>query len=269
MTKTAKYLLFTFITSWIIQVIGSNDYNSGGMAGAVSLSYSMSLCMLMPTFGVLFAGADIRKFGWKPNIEKNIKLLLSAWLMPTVFQITGAAFYYIIFPDDFDASGEFFKSTNPSVLAELEKSGNSYGIYVIKEIFYSLTSFYTFLAIFSGLGEEIGWRGFLYPELKKSFGETKGAPLPGLFAFCIFTVTTGIISDYLFEKSKSIWFPAIFHGLVNSTVNPNMLRGGEHFERTIFGPVSIGLISVVPTALFAAGILCLKNRRESTEYTDF
>ncbi len=284
MSKITKYLLFTFITSWTFQIIGSHDFNLESTAGMISFSQSVSLCMFMPMLGAFFANANIRNMGWKPNFEKNIKPILFAWLMPTVFQIVGAAFYYIVFPEDFDNSGAVLRDMSPSAFAEFEKSGSSYGVYIVKEIFYSLTSFYTFLAVFMGLGEEIGWRGFLFSELKKSLGRTKGvllgglihgawhfplmllvgyeygkdyigAPLLGLFAFCIFTVVTGIISDYLYEKSNSIWLPALFHGSVNSTINPYLLRGNEHLERSIFGPVSIGLISVIPMELFAAGIL--------------
>lgn len=289
MSKITKYLLFTFITSWIIQIIGAHDFNLESTAGMVSFSHSVSLCMLMPMLGVLFARANIRDMGWNPNIEKNIKLILFAWLMPTVFQIAGAACYYIVFPEDFDASGAILSEIDPYKFAEFENSGSSYGVYIVKEIFYSLTSFYTCLAVVMGLGEEIGWRGFLFPELKKSLGRTKGvllggvihgawhfplmllmgyeygkyyigAPLLGLFAFCIFTVTTGIISDYLYERSHTIWLPALFHGAVNSTVSPYLLRTNEHIERTIFGPLSIGLISVIPMALFAAGIIYMDHR---------
>ncbi|MCM1313891.1 MAG: CPBP family intramembrane metalloprotease [Prevotella sp.] len=299
MSKITKYLLFTFITSWTFQIIGSHDFNLESIAGMTSFSQSVALCMLMPTFGAFFAKADIRNMGWKLNFEDNKKLILFAWLMPTVFEIAGATFYYIMFPEDFDTSGAILKDIDPSAFAELEKTGSSYGAYIAKEIFYSLTSFYTFVAVFMGLGEEIGWRGFLFPELKKSLGRTKGvliggvihgvwhfplmlfvgyeygkdyigAPLLGLFTFCIFTVTTGIISDYLYEKSYSIWLPAIFHGLINSTINPCLLRGNEHTERSIFGPVSIGLISVMPMALFAAGILYIDFRStDSISETDF
>lgn len=299
MSKIIKYIFFTFITSWAFQIIGSHDFNLESTAGMISFGQAVSSCMFMPTLGAFFARADIRNMGWKPNFKKNIKLILFAWLMPTVFQIAGAVFYYGWFPEDFDASGTLLRDMYPSSFAEFEKSGNSYGFYIVKEIFYSLTSLYTFISIFMGLGEEIGWRGFLFPELKKSFGRIKGvllggvihgvwhfplillvgyeygkdyigAPLLGLFTFCIFTVTTGIISDYLYEKSHSIWLSAIFHGLVNSTVNPYLLRGSENLERSIFGPVSIGLISVIPMALFAAGILYIDSRSiDSMTETDF
>ena len=49
-----------------------------------------------------------------------------------------------------------------------------------------------------------------------------GAPVMGLLAFCVFTVSTGIISYHLYEKSYSIWLPALFHGAVNTVFNPYM-----------------------------------------------
>lgn len=294
MPKITKYLLFTFITSWAIQIIGCRDYNLESNAGMMSFSQAVSLCMFMPMLGALFARANIRDMGWKPNFEKNLKPILFAWLMPTVFQLAGAACYFIVFPKDLDTSGEILREIDPSAFAEFEESGSSYGVYIAKEIFYSLTSFYTCLSVLMGLGEEIGWRGFLFPELKKSLGRTKGvllggvihgawhfplmllvgyeygkdyigAPLLGLFAFCIFTVTTGIISDYLYERSRSIWLPALFHGAVNSTISPYLLRGNEHLERSVLGPLDIGLISVIPMALVAAGILYFDSRSTDWE----
>lgn len=229
--------------------------------------------------------------GWKSDFEKNIKSILFALLMPIVFELAGAALYFLVFPEDFDVTGAFLRETDPSAFEELEKSGGSYVEYAVKEIFYSLNLFYIAYATFWGLCEEIGWRGFLYPELKKYVGRTKGvllggvihgvwhfplmlligleygmyyigAPFLRLFTFCIFTVSTGIISDYLYRKSHSIWLPAIFHGAVNSTFNPYIIRGTEHLERSIFGPANVGLISVVPIVIAAVYILCTENRRE-------
>lgn len=289
MTKIKKYLIFTFLTSWTIQIIGAHDLSLDNYAGLMSFSHAVSFCMLMPTLGTLFARADIRGMGWLPDIEKNIRPILLAWLAPTFFQLAGSALYYLVFPDDIDMTGALLREIDPADFEDLKNSGGSYGVYIAKEIFFSLTSFYTFLAVFMGLGEEIGWRGFLYPELKRIFGRINGvlmggvihgiwhfplmllvgyeygtnyigAPFLGLFAFCIFTVTTGIIADFLYEKTHSIWLPALFHGSIDSTFNPYLLGGNE--RRTIFGPVSIGLISVIPMALFAAGILYNEKRKK-------
>ena len=297
MSKITKYIVFTFIATWTITMIGVKDFNSGGTAGLISFSYATNLGMAMPTIGALVAKANIREMGWKPRLSNNVNLLFFAWLAPTVFSLIGALLYFIVFPEDFNATGAILKENEPAVFAELEANGSSYTGYIVSEIFKSLISIKTFVAVFWGLGEEIGWRGFFYPELKKYIGRTKalllggvvhgawhfplmllvgyeygydyiGAPFLGLFAFCIFTVSTGIISDYLYVKSNSIWFPAIFHGTINSSINPYLLRGLEHPERTIFGPADIGLISVIPIVTVAAAILYIENRRENMEYSE-
>lgn len=291
MSKFAKYLLFTFISAWILMAIGIHDRNLGSTAGDMSFGRMLALAMFMPTLGVLFAGGKFRDMGWKPDFSRNWRLVLIAWFMPTVFQIAGAVLYYMIFPEDLELSGTFLREADPSAFEELEKSGSSYMGYVAKEIFYSLTSFYTFLAVFLGLGEEIGWRGFMFPALKEGMGRTRGlliggvihgawhfpvmlfagyeygwdyigAPLLGLPVFCIFTVSTGVISFWLYERSESIWLPAIAHGAVNSAFNPYMLGGNE--RRTVFGPSMIGLIGVIPFAAFAVYLLCTWDKR--TEY---
>ena len=294
MSKIMKYLLFTFISAYFLQIIASHDFNLDNYAGMMSAGGTISFCMFMPAVGTFIAGANIRSFGWKPDFSEHKKLILLAWLLPTVTQLLGAVLYYLVFPDEFDTTGIFLQETNPETLKELENSGNSYISYVIKEIFYSFTSPNIIISVFLGLGEEIGWRGFLFPELKNNLGRIKGlllggvihgawhfplmlligyeygkeyigAPLLGLFAFCVFTTATGIVSDFLYEKSECIWLPAIFHGSVNSSFNPYMLNTCEHGEHSVFGPVDIGLISVLPMLFFALNILYCESRRESTE----
>ena len=295
MTKLTKYLLFTFISSWILFVIGSSDHSKGSVAGDMGFSYATSLCMFMPTIGALVAKEDFRKMGWNPKLDKNIKPALIAWLSPTVFQIIGAVCYYIVFPKDLDTSGAFMKEFFPHDFELYEKCGSSFVRFYAKETLASLTSFYLIPAVVLGLGEEIGWRGCMFPELKERFGYTKGvliggaihgawhfplmlligyeygkdyigAPLLGLFAFCVFSVATGIISDFLYEKSHSIWYSGLFHGCINSTVNVFLLGADE--RRTIFGPSDIGLVAVIPIVLFAAGIIYFKNRNADMEFEE-
>jgi len=95
------------------------------------------------------------------------------------------------------------------------------------------------LNIFIFLGEEVGWRGFLYPNLISIYGK-KGlifggliwgvwhTPMIyffdlnfgknhhlGLIFMTIFCVLTGIILQYIYEKSNSIYSVALMHGMLN------------------------------------------------------
>jgi len=71
MSKFAKYLLFTFISAWILMAIGIHDRNPGSMAGNMSFGRMLALAMFMPALGVLFAGGKFRDMGWKPDFSRR------------------------------------------------------------------------------------------------------------------------------------------------------------------------------------------------------
>ena len=292
-----KYLLFTFISTWIISAIGYHDANLGTMAGDLSFSSALALCMLMPALGALLAKANFKEIGWRLKLSKNWKYIVFAWLAPTVFQIIGAVFYFLVFPDDFAPAEAFQRFMSDTEYEEFKQNGSPYTAFIGKEIFFSLTSFGIFQAILSGLGEEIGWRGFMFPELKVGYGRTKGlligglihgawhfpamilvgyeygkdyigAPLLGLLIFPLFTISTGIISDFLYVRSGSIWLPAILHGAVNAEISPSIFMSKGHSERSIFGPVDVGLIGMLPMLICAAFLLWYQHKREQLEFEE-
>lgn len=298
MTKLCKYLVFTFTASWLIMLIGLSDRHQGGFGAAVSMGMSMMLSMLMPALGAFIAGGNFRDMGWNPEIQTNKRLILLAWLSPTVLELAGSVLYYLIFPSDFDLSGNILRYFDSSAYSELLESGGSYVGYILKEILFSMISPRLCYGLFLALGEEIGWRGFLFPELDSRFGRTKGAliggiihgiwhfpliifagfeygdaylgaPVMGPLVFCAFTISTGIISYYLYRKSFSIWLPALFHAAFNAAFNPSLMRGTEHQERTIFGPASVGMISVIPTAVFAFYLIYREYKQENDEFASF
>ena len=297
MSKLKKYLIATFTLCCIILIPGIHDHNLGTFTGNANFSTSLMLCMFTPTVGALIAGADFREMGWRLHSGRNKKWILLAWLLPTVFAVTGAFCYYLVFPEDFAPAVAFERMLGEEEFKEFQADGSHYLGYISMAFFESVTSFNTFVAIIFGLGEEIGWRGYMFKELKSWLGRTKGvllggvihgawhfpvmifagyeygrdyygAPLLGLFTFCIFTVSTGIISDWLYEKSGSIWLPAISHGLTNAAISGRMVLGNDHPRRVIFGPAEIGLIGVIPIALFAAGVLYWQHKEDRLEFEE-
>lgn len=295
MTKLTKYLIFTFAVPWIIMIIGYNAFNSGTASGDSLYNNSLALCMFIPTIGAFIVKANIKGMGWNPKIEKNWKFLLIAWLAPTVLQILGAICYYIVFPDDLDTSGGFLKEYDPDEFERFKECGSSFVKYYAKEILNSLMACDLMISTVLGLGEEIGWRGFMYPELKERFGYTKGvllggvihgawhfpvmllmgyeygkdyigAPLLGLFAFCVYTTATGVIYSFLYEKSHCILVCAIYHASINAAFNPKYL--GRTELRRVFGPADIGLVAVIPTVLVAAAIIYFRNKNSKMEFDE-
>ena len=179
MPKLAKYLIFTFSAAWLIMIVGVRDLVNAGNAEMLTFSASLRWCMFVPAAGALIAGANFREMGFKPDISKNLKLILFAWLAPTVFELVGAACCFMVFPDDIRIPGVFIEHSDPAAFAELKGHTGAFWWYFTKEVFYSVTSFYLIPGIILGLGEEIGWRGCLFPELKERFGRVRAMLLGG------------------------------------------------------------------------------------------
>ena len=146
-----------------------------------------------------------------------------------------------------------------------------------------------FINMFVALGEEVGWRGAMYPYLKEKFGVTKGrivggtiwgawhwpimifagyeygkeyigAPVLGPIVFCISTVMMGILFDYVYEKTETIWLPSLMHGAVNAFTIFAYLSKPEYADMAIFGPAYIGIISMIPMIIMAV-VICVKQRK--------
>ncbi len=290
-TQVTKYLGWTFGLAYVIQIGAAYLYNNGNREIAQMVVAAM---MFVPALGVLLSGAGLREIGWKPQIRKNVRNILIAWLSPAVLTFLGALLYFLIFPGHFDLSGDYLViSGGPELLEQLEAQGISYPTYVLVTAVACIT-YAPLLNMFVALGEEIGWRGFLYPQLKEKFGRKKGwllggviwgawhwpliwligyeygaaagneagyvgFPIVGMLLFCVITVGLGILHDYLYEKSESIWVPAIFHGAFNAAATiPFTVCLANTGSFRLLGPSPVGLLAAVPL-LIAAGVVFFKR----------
>ena len=98
-----------------------------------------------------------------------------------------------------------------------------------------------FVALIGGIGEELGWRGVLQPELTRRFGPIRGTLLVGViwaywhvpvnlagyndsahpllntlvfFPFVVIAMSFGFA--WLVERSRSVWPAAVAHGMNNT-----------------------------------------------------
>lgn len=141
------------------------------------------------------------------------------------------------------------------------------------------------------IGEEAGWRGVLYPMLKRRLGRVRGriaggviwgvwhwpvmlltgyeygmsywgAPVTGPLLFCLITTAMGILLDLLYEKTGCVWIPALCHGAINAFAGvPTIFLQPAYADRLLLGPLMIGLIGGLPMLLLAAGV-CIKDARQ-------
>ena len=292
--QVVKYLFWTFGLAYAVQIGAAYLWNSVHVTAGQLVVAAM---MFVPTLGVLLSGAKLNGMGWKPLIRKNIKPFLAAWLLPALLTAAGAALYFLVFPGHFDLSRDYLaKSVGEDALAQMEAQGLTLPLYLAVSTAAALT-YAPFINMFLGLGEEIGWRGFLYPQLKARFGRRKGwllggviwgawhwpliwligyeygaaaansvgyagFPVTGMLLFCVIAAGWGILHDWLYEKSGSIWVPSLFHGAINaSAALPLLFCLPDTGSARLLGPAPMGILAGLPF-LAAAAVLLIRRGKE-------
>ena len=281
---TIKYLIWTFLIAWIMQAAVAVLYQSGLAAFGQLL---MTVMMFAPLLGVLLSGQKLSDMGWKPRLKGKIKTLLAAWFLPAALTAIGAVVYFAVFPGHLDLSGDYLASAaGPEVMAQLEVQGLTYPMYILISVIGCLT-YAPLINMIPAVGEEAGWRGFLYPQLKAKFGKGKGRliggviwgiwhwpvmwmigyeygsdyvgfPVVGMLIFCIFTIALGILCDWLYEKTDCIWIPSLFHGAINAAATvPLAICVTNTGSAILLGPAPHGVLAGLPIIL-CAGVLLFK-----------
>ena len=285
--QVVKYLVWTFALAYIIQFCAAPLYKSNRTAGQLVIA----AMMFVPTIGVLLSGAGLKDMGWKPQVRKNIRIILAAWFAPAVLTAAGAALYFLVFPKHFDLSGEYVAAVGGAQAIEQMKSqGISCSMYVMISAVSSIT-YGPLINTFVALGEEIGWRGFLYPQLKAGFGQRKGwllggvvwgawhwpliwligyeygaaagnpagyagFPVSGMLLFCVISTGLGVLHAWLYEKGGSIWAPSLLHGAFNAAAAiPLAVCLANTGSLRLLGPAPVGILSGLPILIIAAVLL--------------
>jgi len=291
--QVVRYLLWTFVIAYIIQFLSALLYSLNRMAGQLVLA----AMMFVPTLGVFLSGAGFSGMGWKPQIRKNIRVILAAWFGPLILTAAGALIYFLLFPRHFDLSGGYLKVlAGEDALEQMKAQGLSYPLYIMVNVISSIT-YAPLINMFAALGEEIGWRGFLYPQLEAGFGRRKGwllggfiwgawhwpliwligyeygaaagnpagyagFPLSGMLIFAVFAAGLGILHGWLYEKSGTIWVPSLLHGAFNGAAAlPLTLCLANTGSFRLLGPAPNGLLSGLPILVIAAYVL-LRGEKE-------
>ncbi len=284
--KLVKYLIWTFAVSWGMQIAACLFADNLLLYQALLL-----LAMFTPMLGAWLSGAAFKGMGWKPHFKGKVKWILLAWLIPLVSALAGAALYFLIFPDAFTVSSDYLSMQSGQDIAKLlQQQGVDYQTYIVSQVIAAAT-YAPIMNMLAALGEETGWRGFMYPQLKSALGRKKGLvlggilwgawhfpiiifagyeygknyvgfPVVGMLVFCFITVMMGIVFDWLYEKAESIWIPSLVHGAVNACSGLALLvLNVRYADQLILGPVSNGLISGLPITVIAVTILIKSKER--------
>ena len=280
------YMTVVFVFAWILQIVASIWGNNGNQ---IAFSFILIITMFVPFISVLIAKIPLKGMGWIPHLKGKYRYVFFALWMPALLSIIGGVLFFIIFPNAFDSEFTTLYSMleEAGVLEQFEEQGLTMPIYLLITSVQAVT-YAPFINMVAALGEEVGWRGAMYPYLKEKLGIIKGrfvggiiwgiwhwpimilagyeygteyigAPILGPIVFCMATVAMGILLDYVYDRTKIIWLPALMHGAINAFTVFLYLLKPEYSKMVIFGPVYIGIISMIPMIIMTI-FICAKEK---------
>lgn len=287
--KIVLFLLLAFGISWITALVLF-------LAGVEYGSALASICVALLYMGApAIAAIIIQKFVYKqPIIELGLKFReAKGWRflwIPVFYLLLCFLWMGIValFGNSFQFYGFGTITFDPDeVLINLNAITNAVGGPVLTEmplspaILFTVQIISSFIAgaivntIFT-MGEELGWRGFLFNETKKiGFWKSNlligiiwglwhaplilqghnypNHPVAGVLMMVLFCIPLGYIMSYLRVKTNSVLAPAIFHGTLNAiggnlmlyTKGGNDLIGGIAGISGVFTCVLIVLLIVI------------------------
>lgn len=287
MRRITVYLAVTFALTWSLWLLLPDGMIvNQSMTGRDALL--MAAGMFMPAAGALVTAFRFRKsdpvqLPWRVKLRGNARYYLLAWFAPALLVLSGGALYFAVFRTQFDPMGGWTrKMLTAAGLAPAQEAVRA----AIAGNLFAMLTYAPLLNLLFGAGEELGWRGFLYPALCERFGVRRamvlggviwgiwhapvtgkghnygtaypGYPILGILVMCLFCTVMGILLYWLAEKSGTVWTAALAHGALNAAINqPNLFLTETAEPQLLLGPSAAGVLAMLPSMLLA----CLLLRR--------
>lgn len=265
-------LVFAFSSLFYFLILHSGSLSNGRGMYVLGLMWCPALAGMLT---LRLHGRSIAQLGWKWG---ETKYQIQSWFIPLLY---ASIAYVIVWVAGFGAFG------NPEYLDALVRQmhlGGSPWISIGVGIF--LTGTYGLVrSVSSALGEEIGWRGFLVPELSKTTSFTltslisgmvwslwhypiliygdynAGTPTwYGLTCFTVMVVSGSFIFAWMRLKSGSLWTGAILHGSHNLYIQAIFTPLTRNTSRTAWYIDEFGC--VLPLVTIAFAVYFWSKRRE-------
>ena len=283
--RLAIYLAITFGLSWgmwipagiILGTFENGEASSAAMLGLIAFS------MFFPLIGALTANAAVPEkdridLCLKPRVRGNGRFYALAWFLPAVLSIAGFAVFFLVFPQLFDADMTALRET----LRQGGMPDDQLGLVLAGTFAFAITAAPLINAI-PAFGEEVGWRGMLFPTLCEAMSQRKSAlvsgiiwglwhapiiamghnygtgypgyPLTGILTMAIACTSIGCLLSWLRLKTASVWSCAVAHGAINAVANFGVVLCTA--GATVFGPSPLGLVSGIPALVLA--LVCWRH----------
>lgn len=297
MKRLAIYLAVTFALCWGLLIpsgFALGTFASGEASSPLMMGF-IALSMFFPLAGALVANFACKPenridLGWRPLVGQNIRNYLIAWFAPAVIALIGCALFFAVNPHWFD----------PSMQAYLDIVAKSAGVPVeeltadmppmpilMAAILVSSLTYAPFINMIPAFGEELGWRGILYPTLAERMSTRSAAlvtgviwglwhapviamghnygmgytgfPVAGILTMTLMCTAMSCWLCLLRQRSGSVWPCALAHGAFNAIANIGVAFSAV--GQTLFGPSPLGLVAGIP--LLVLGACCLTRLSNS------
>jgi membrane protease YdiL (CAAX protease family) len=280
------YLILSFGLAWIFFLVPLLFGEVGSESRQYASLAAWAVAMWMPGIAAIL----VTRFVAKSKISSlNLgqlgpkKYYVWAWLVFLVLSICTGLLTVAFRAGQFDPTFTLIRES--MVDAPGGDIIPAWGIVVIQIIF-SLTLAPLINTVLA-LGEELGWRGYLLPELLP-LGTGKAIlisgviwgiwhapavlqglnypsmPVAGVFLMIVFTVLSGTILSWLYLNTRSPWTPALGHGALNATAGISIL-----FMKDVdlaMGGSLTSIIGFIPLGIFV-GWLVWTNRLQVRDST--
>lgn len=286
MKKLYIFLGITFLFTWSL-CFGLMAV--GGLSNPIA-PILLITCMMIPATSILITTivtkGSFKDIWLKARFKGNLKYYTLAWFSPAILIIFGAIIYYLIFPSHFDSNMNLMIESLKSQLTQTGQpvpADSQIRSILISQLFSALL-IAPVVNIITCLGEEVGWRGFLLPNLLNKFTPVKSvlitgiiwgiwhapmiamgynyglsyplAPLGGIIAMIIFCIFVGSLFSYITLKTKSCIPAGIAHGMLNGFASATTMFIAIPNPNLFVGPSPLGFIGGLGFIL--SGILCFK-----------
>ena len=269
---TYLIIVFAFSSFFYFLILHSGSLGNGRGLYVLGLMWCPALAGMLT---LRLNGRGISDLGWKWG---ETKYQVRSWYIPILY---ASIAYAIVWIFHFGAFG------NPEYYDSLTKTmhlGGSPWISIVMGI--ALTGTYGMIrSVSSALGEDIGWRGFLVPELSKttSFTATSlisgivwslwhypiliygdynaGTPTwYGLTCFTVMVISISFVFAWMRLKSGSLWTGAILHGSHNLYIQGIFTPLTRNTGKTVWFIDEFGCVLPLVAIVFA--IYFWSKRRE-------